>query len=356
MNIKSVLVVDDSRLARLTLSKLLTKRGIEVEQAGLASEAFKFLETAKPDLVFMDGSMPEMDGFEANRRIRANASTADIKIAMYSAEEGAEAEEKARASGALAFLHKPATDEKLEQVFLALQSATPAAVAPTPRAPSPVPAAAPIAASASPSFSMEDVRKAAQEAVQQALQGSGSMAEMAASAAQAALATSRGDILQAAEDSARNAVAGMGGGSSSEVTASMAPEALAEAVQKELGVKLDEFIGSAALSDKIASMIPVNAGESADGISAEVVQEMVDNAIGNRFNEFLNSAELQDGVAALSAQSAGAAPDVSSLDAIKSEAQRALSTAKGLTVVSVLALIAGVGSYLYTRFGYMIGQ
>ena len=117
MGITNALVVDDSRLARLTLTKLLEKRSIQVEKASSAREAFETLKGHRPDLILMDVTMPDIDGLEATRMITNNPETSAIPVVMCTAEDSDEARNKAQDCGATAFLTKPAGDENLDRVL-----------------------------------------------------------------------------------------------------------------------------------------------------------------------------------------------------------------------------------------------
>ncbi len=117
MAISNALVVDDSRLARLTLTKLLEKRRIDVEKVASAREAFETLKTISPDVILMDVTMPDIDGLEATRMITKNPETSRIPVVMCTAEDTSEARDRALECGATAFLTKPAGDENLDRVL-----------------------------------------------------------------------------------------------------------------------------------------------------------------------------------------------------------------------------------------------
>ena len=70
MTLQKALVVDDSRLARVALSKLLTRRNLDVDVAGSGQEALEYLRQQAPDVVFIDYMMPVMDGVQATYAIR----------------------------------------------------------------------------------------------------------------------------------------------------------------------------------------------------------------------------------------------------------------------------------------------
>jgi DNA-binding NarL/FixJ family response regulator len=68
---KQVLIVDDDITLRTALTRYLEKRGFSVQNASSGLEAITMFEKDPPDLVVSDVMMPEMDGFEFCRRLRA---------------------------------------------------------------------------------------------------------------------------------------------------------------------------------------------------------------------------------------------------------------------------------------------
>jgi CheY-like chemotaxis protein len=103
---KRALVVDDSKSARVVLSRLLEKYGIEVDSADSAESALEYLKDHHPDVIFMDHLMPGMDGLQAVREIKANPDLNSIPIMMYTSQEGEIYGGQARASGAVGVLPK----------------------------------------------------------------------------------------------------------------------------------------------------------------------------------------------------------------------------------------------------------
>jgi len=110
---KRVLVVDDSKSARLVLRRMLEKYGLLVDTVESAGEALEFLTHERPDAIFMDHMMPGMDGFQAVKAIKANPRTATIPVMMYTSKGGDLYIGQARALGAVGVLPKTVAPAQL---------------------------------------------------------------------------------------------------------------------------------------------------------------------------------------------------------------------------------------------------
>jgi CheY-like chemotaxis protein len=79
---KKILVVDDSGTARMIEQMALGRSSYDVVQAKDGAEAVRVARKELPDLILMDVMMPQMDGYEACRSIRAQEETRAIPIIM----------------------------------------------------------------------------------------------------------------------------------------------------------------------------------------------------------------------------------------------------------------------------------
>ncbi|MPV86303.1 response regulator [Ostreibacterium oceani] len=122
MAINKVLIVDDSRLARLTLSRLLNEKGMATLEAESVDDALAVLSQNTVDAIFMDVMMPERSGFEGVEQIKSDPKLNHIPCAMYSGDLSVDAQRKAIESGAQAYLFKPASGEGLDHVLAALNA------------------------------------------------------------------------------------------------------------------------------------------------------------------------------------------------------------------------------------------
>ena len=117
MNLKNALIVDDSRLAQFVLKKMLLAHDMSVDTSESAEEALKYLESKNPDIIFLDHTMPGMNGLEMLKVIKDNPETAVIPIMMYTSQEDSSYMSKARELGAIDVLPKQLKSSELEQAL-----------------------------------------------------------------------------------------------------------------------------------------------------------------------------------------------------------------------------------------------
>lgn len=123
MAIRNALLVDDSKVARFALSKLLEGRNMEVNMAGSAEEALDFLrQNNRPDVIFMDHLMPGMNGVEATKAIKGNPDTAGIPIIMCTSRKSSSFVEEARNFGVYNIITKPPQTDGLSLLLDQLAS------------------------------------------------------------------------------------------------------------------------------------------------------------------------------------------------------------------------------------------
>jgi pilus assembly protein CpaE len=102
-----VLFVDDEEQIRKLLSTWLTRQGYEVILAPDGWEALKAVRAKAPDLIITDVNMPNMNGLELTRRLRADHRTARIPVIMLSARKQADDVLTGYAEGADEYIPKP---------------------------------------------------------------------------------------------------------------------------------------------------------------------------------------------------------------------------------------------------------
>lgn len=104
---RRVLVVDDSPFMIRLVTYILESAGYETESAENGRMALDLISKEPPDLVFLDTMMPEMDGLDTLRAIRANPETRDIPVLMLTAKVQDDDYRLAKDAGANGYLTKP---------------------------------------------------------------------------------------------------------------------------------------------------------------------------------------------------------------------------------------------------------
>jgi two-component system, chemotaxis family, chemotaxis protein CheY len=113
--VPTALVVDDSRAVRMIVGRAVKELGYEVREASNGKEAMQSLmaETVAPDLALLDWNMPEMNGFEVLKKMRAESRFASTIVVMVTTETEIEQIAAALEAGANEYIMKPFTREIL---------------------------------------------------------------------------------------------------------------------------------------------------------------------------------------------------------------------------------------------------
>ena len=103
---KTILVVDDDKLNLNNAMKILSP-AYKVIPVPSGKMALNYLTKNVPDLILLDILMPDMDGFEVMRQIRANEEWADVPVIFLTADVSPATCEKGGALGGAGFMAKP---------------------------------------------------------------------------------------------------------------------------------------------------------------------------------------------------------------------------------------------------------
>ena len=103
----SILIVDDSRMNRMVLTKSLASEGYELLEAESADAALKLLDYRKPELILLDVVMPQMSGFDLCRLLKQQKSTQEIPIIFITSLDSTEDKITGLELGAVDFITKP---------------------------------------------------------------------------------------------------------------------------------------------------------------------------------------------------------------------------------------------------------
>lgn len=113
-----VVIDDDPDLRKLVQATLQFMAGWEVATAASGGEGIDVVQRFRPDAVAVDLMMPDMDGFEVCRRLKADPATAAIPIVLLTGRQTDGAQ--ANAVGAVGVIDKPFDIERLAEQILAL--------------------------------------------------------------------------------------------------------------------------------------------------------------------------------------------------------------------------------------------
>ncbi len=113
-----ILVVDDSRVMRQIVVRTLRQAGLgghDVVEATNGKEGYDAVVRHDPDVVLSDWNMPEMDGIDMLRSLRANGR--DVPLGFVTSEGSPEMVARAEAAGAVFVITKPFTPERFREAL-----------------------------------------------------------------------------------------------------------------------------------------------------------------------------------------------------------------------------------------------
>ena len=115
MAVSKVLVVDDSPTDLANIKGIVSDAGCTVVTATTGTEAIAIAKSEKPQLIFLDILMPDMDGFEACRKLGSDGSTKDIPV-VFVTSKGQKADRMwAQMQGGKDLVAKPFTRDQIIQ-------------------------------------------------------------------------------------------------------------------------------------------------------------------------------------------------------------------------------------------------
>jgi CheY-like chemotaxis protein len=120
-----ILIVEDNEENRDSLSRRLQRRGFAVIIAEDGKAGVAMAQSEKPDLILMDMNMPELDGWEATRHLKAAAGTKDLPVIALTAHAMSGDRDRALEVGCADYHTKPVEFPKLlAQIEALLQNKT----------------------------------------------------------------------------------------------------------------------------------------------------------------------------------------------------------------------------------------
>jgi twitching motility two-component system response regulator PilG len=123
---KRILVVDDDENILHLERTILEQKGFEVTTADGGVEALRLVSEQRFDLILLDVMMPEIDGFAVCRKIKEDPAHKDIPVIFLTAKGGGDALAEGFESGAVMYINKPFTANKLLTIVNTMLESGPA--------------------------------------------------------------------------------------------------------------------------------------------------------------------------------------------------------------------------------------
>lgn len=112
----SILVIDDDPVITDLIASILTPEGYQVHTANSGKAGLDLAATCQPNIVFVDITMPDLDGYAVTERLKKSPATANLPIIYVSGRTAAEDNGRSFATGGLAFFRKPFSAKQLKDL------------------------------------------------------------------------------------------------------------------------------------------------------------------------------------------------------------------------------------------------
>lgn len=113
MPVRAVLVVDDNAEQLKKIQDIVAAEGLQAIPANSGKEALQKAIENKPDLIFLDIVMPEMDGYATCRELKSNSETKDIPVVFVSSKDQDADKVWAQMQGGVDFVTKPYSADQI---------------------------------------------------------------------------------------------------------------------------------------------------------------------------------------------------------------------------------------------------
>lgn len=114
----TVVIVDDSSTVRLFFERAIAPLDMDLEMFGSANDASQYLDTHKPDLLFLDIIMPEKDGLTFLQELRRLPLHEDTPTVVISSKDYAQDRVAAKELGVVEFVAKPMSTKVIEELIV----------------------------------------------------------------------------------------------------------------------------------------------------------------------------------------------------------------------------------------------
>ncbi len=118
VNKPTIVIVDDSSTVRVFFERAIAPLDVDVKMFASANDAFEYLETNKPALLFLDIIMPEKDGLTFLQELRRLPLHEDTPTVVISSKDYAQDRVAAKELGVVEFVAKPMSTKAIEELIV----------------------------------------------------------------------------------------------------------------------------------------------------------------------------------------------------------------------------------------------